>query len=142
MQQKIEALAPDELARVESQRAWVRDHYDEIVRHHYETVDGKLRLLDTILRSNWINPTETRKLQCLGITFGDALAQKMGLVWVAVEDAYGRDPALRDEETSIVTFPMTTISKRVERGETVDVRRLFDAACQSIARVRASLKGQ
>jgi len=65
----------------------------------------------------------------------------MELVWVAIEDAYGRDPALRDEETSIVTFPMTTISKRVERGETVDVRGLFDAACQSIARLRAVLKG-
>jgi hypothetical protein len=142
MQQKIEALAPDEVARVESQRAWVRDHYDEAVRHHYETVDGKLRVLDTILRSSWIEATETWKLQCLGITFGDALAQKMGLVWVAVEDAYGRDPALRDEETSIVTFPMTTISKRVERGETVDVRRLLDAACQSIARLRAELMGR
>jgi hypothetical protein len=142
MQQKIEALAPEEVARVENERAWVRDHYEEAVRHHYETVDGKLRLLDTIIRSNWIKPTETRKLQCLGITFGDALAQKMGLVCLAVEDAYGRDPALRDEETSIIAFPMTTISKRVERGETVDVRGLFDAACQSIARLRADLKGR
>jgi hypothetical protein len=140
MQQKIEAMTPDEVARVESQRAWVRDHYDEAARHHYETVDGKLRLLDTILCSHWIEPSETWKLQCLGITFGDALAQKMGLVWVAVEDAYGRDPALRDEKTSIVTFPLTTISKRIERGETVDVRRLFDAACQSITQLRAELK--
>ena len=119
----------------------MRDHYEEAVRHHYETVDGKLRLLDTIIRSNWIKPTETRKLQCLGISFGDALAQKLGLVWVAVEDAHGRDPALRDENTSIVTFPMTTISKRIERGETVDVGRLFDAACQSITRLRANLTG-
>ena len=141
MQQKIDGLAPSEAARVETQRSWVRDHYDEAVRHHYETVDGKLRLLDTILRSNRIEPSETWKLQCLGITFGDALAQRLGLVWVAVEDEHGRDPALRDEDTSIVTFPMTTISKRVERGEAVDVRRLFDMACQSITRLRANLKG-
>jgi hypothetical protein len=141
MQQKIEALAPDEVVRVENQRSWVRDHYDDAARHHYETVEGKLRLLDTILRSNWIEPSETWKLQCLGITFGDAMAQKLGLVWVAVEDEHGRDPALRDEETSIVAFPMTTISKRIESGETVDVKQLFDMACQGVAGLRATLKG-
>jgi hypothetical protein len=69
------------------------------------------------------------------------MAQKLGLVWVAVEDEHGRDPALRDEETSIVAFPMTTISKRIESGETVDVKQLFDMACQGVAGLRATLKG-
>jgi hypothetical protein len=133
-------LTPQDVARLEKQRAWVRDHYDAGARHHYETVEGKLRLLDTVLRSNWIEAGETWKLQSLGITFGDALAQKMGLVWVSVEDAYGRDPALRDEGTSIVTFPMTMISKRIERGETVDAQKLFDAACQDISRLRGKPK--
>jgi hypothetical protein len=142
MEQKIEALAPDDLARVEKQRVWVRDHYDAAARHHYETVEGKLRLLDTIIRSKWIEPSETWKLQSLGITFGDALAQQLGLVWVAVEDEHGRDPALHDQGTSIVAFPMTTISKRIERGEGVDVRVLFDAACQSVTRLRSELKGR
>ena len=96
MEQKIGALPLDDAMRVEKQRAWVRDHYEPAVRHNYETIDGKLRLLDTIIRSNWIEPTETWKLQSLGITFGDALAQKMGLAWVAVEDEHGRDPALQD----------------------------------------------
>ena len=141
MQQKIEALTPDDVARLERQRGWVRDHYDDDARHQYETLEGKLRLLDTILRSNWIQASETWKLQSLGITFGDALAQKMDLVWVAVEDELGRDPALRDEGASIVIFPMTMISKRVERGEAIDVRRLFDAACQDTSRLRAKLKG-
>jgi uncharacterized protein DUF3806 len=142
MEQKIEALAPDDVAHVEKQRAWVRDHYDAAARHQYETVEGKLRLLDTIIRSKWIEPGETWKLQSLGITFGDALAQELGLAWVAVEDADGRDPALHDQGTSIVAFPMTTISKRIERGETVDVRALFDVACQSVTRLRSELKGR
>src|SRR6476646_11374654 len=112
MEQKIEALAPDDVAHLEKQRVWVRDHYDAAARHQYETVEGKLRLLDTIIRSKWIEPSETWKLQSLGVTFGDALAQELGLAWVAVEDEHGRDPALRDPGTSIVAFPMTTISKR------------------------------
>ena len=140
MQQKIEALTADDVARLEKQRGWVGDHYDASARHEYETVAGKLRLLDTVLRSNWVEATETWKLQSLGITFGDALAQMMGLQWVAIEDAQGRDPAFRDEVTSIVAFPMTTISKRIERGETVDVLALFDAACQDISRLRSKLK--
>jgi hypothetical protein len=142
MEQKIEALTPYDLARMEKQRVWVRDHYDVVARNQYDTVEGKLRLLDTIIRSKWIEPSETWKLQSLGITFGDALAQELGLIWVAVEDEHGRDPALRDKGTSIVMFPMTTLSKRIERGETVDVCTLFGAACESVARLRSELKGR
>jgi hypothetical protein len=141
MKQKIEAFAPEDAPRVEKQRAWVRDHYDAAARHQYETVEGKLRLLDTIIRSQWIEPGETWKLQSLGITFGDALAQQLGLAWVTVEDEHGRDPALHDEGTSIVMFPLTMISKRIERGEAVDVLALFKAACQDVTRLRSELKG-
>ncbi|HTO63278.1 MAG TPA: DUF3806 domain-containing protein [Bradyrhizobium sp.] len=103
--------------------------------------EGKLRLLDTIVRSDWIARDETWKLQSLGVTFGDALVQKLGLPWVTVEDEYGSGPALHDEGTTIVVFPLTTISKRVERGDAVDVRELFDQACGSITRLRNELKG-
>src|SRR6516165_12396147 len=95
MTQKIEALLAEDAHSLEQQRTWVRDHYEPDARHQYETIEGKLRLLDTIIRASWIDPTETWKLQSLGITFGDALVQKMGLSWVMVEDEYGRDPALR-----------------------------------------------
>ena len=111
MEQKIEPLSADDAAGVEKQRTWVRDHYDPAARHHYDTLEGKLRLLDTILGQNWIKPDETWKLQSLGIAFGDALAQEMGLHWVAVEDEYGRDPALQDPGTTIVMFPLTQSRK-------------------------------
>jgi hypothetical protein len=111
MGQKIAAMSADDAAHIEKQRAWVREHYDANARHHYQTVDGKLRLLETIVHSGWIAPNETWKLQSLGITFGDALAQKMGLMWVTVEDEYGIDPALHDQNTTIVVYPLTTISK-------------------------------
>jgi hypothetical protein len=140
MEQKIEAPSLDDAMHVEKQRAWVRDHYEPAARHNYETIDGKLRLLETIIRSNWIEPTETWKLQSLGVTFGDALAQKMGLAWVAVEDEHGRSRALQDAGTSIIVFPTTTISKRIERGEQVDVQGLFETACRSIVELRAKLR--
>jgi hypothetical protein len=140
--QRVEALSPDEIALVEKQRSWVRDHFDAGARHQYQTVEGKLRLLDTIIRSGRVEATGTWKLQSLGITFGDALCEKLELRWVAVDDEYGRDPALCDEGTALIIFPMTTISKRVEGGETVNVRGLFDQACQSIIDLRSKFHGE
>jgi len=134
--QKLQSLNSDDIADLEAKRTWVRDHYDEAAQHKYNTLDGKLRLLDTILQNGWIAPDETLKLQCLGVTFGDALAQRLGLTWVAVEDEYGRDPALTLDGTSVRVFPLTSISKRVERGENVEVYQLFEAACAAIERVR------
>ena len=132
MEQKVEDLSQDDITRVEAQRKWVREHYPPESESKYQSLEGKLVLLDTILKNKWINPNETVKLQCLGITFGDALAQKLGLKWVAVEDEYGRDPALIVEGTSIITFPLTSISKRIERGEDIDVFNLFDTACAKL----------
>lgn len=65
---------------------------------------------------------------------GDALAQKLGMIWVAVDDEYGRTPALSFSlaNTSIILFPTTMISKRIEIGEEVDVRELFDGICEMI----------
>jgi hypothetical protein len=132
MDRKIGPLNADDVAHLEAKRKWVREHYDETARHEYETLEGKLVLLETILRNKWVEPTETVKLQCLGVALGDALAQKLGLQWVAVEDEYGRDPALSLVGTSLLVFPMTSISKRIERGGEIDMRRLFESACETI----------
>jgi hypothetical protein len=102
-------------------------------------LEGKIELLETILGASWINPDETWKLQSLGVTFGDALAQKLALHWITVEDEHGNDPALHDPGTTIILFPLTSISKRIERGEPVNVRTLFDEACATVDRLRAEL---
>lgn len=134
--EKFEPLNADDSTDLEAKRSWVRNHYDERARHKYDTLDGKLRLLDTILRNKWIASSETLKLQCLGITFGDALVQKLGLAWIAVEDDFGRDPALTLEGTSVRVFPLTSISKRIERGDEVDIHQLFEDACRTVERLR------
>jgi hypothetical protein len=50
-----------------------------------------------------------------------------------VEDQYGRDPAIRYKESSLLVFPMTMISKRVEDGEAFDVSELFDGLAKQLA---------
>ncbi len=136
MSQKLLDLTADDISRLEAQRKWVREHYPPESEHKYESLAGKLALINTIIQNNWIEPSETIKLQSLGVTFGDALVQKLGLKWIVVEDEYGRDPALFFEGTSIITFPLTMISKRVERGENVDVYELFRQALTNLSALK------
>jgi hypothetical protein len=136
MTQKVGQLDAADAKRLEAQRTWVREHFAPEARHEYDSLGGKLRLLDTIVAAKWIAPSETVKLQSLGVTFGDVLVQGLGAEWVIVEDEHGRDPAVAIAGTSILLYPLTSISKRVERGEDVDVHSLYQAACDTVARVR------
>ncbi len=136
MEQKIENPNPEDQTYVEVKRQWVKDHYEPDAQHKYDTVEGKLVLLDTIIQNKWIEPEETVKLQNLGITFGDALAQQLNLKWMAVEDDCGRDPCLILKGTSIVLFPLTMISKRIEQGEDVDVYHMFNRICGNVEEIK------
>ena len=138
MSQRIHVPNAEELARIEAQRAWVRNHFEPDARGQYDSLEGKLRLLDTIVRSKWIERNETVKLQCLGITLGDAVVQEFAMRWVTVEDEYGRDPAVELPGTSILVFPLTMISKRIEQGEEVDIYDLFDGLCTKVREMKAN----
>ena len=140
MNQTTETPTTEDLSEIEAMRTWVREHYTPETRHLYDSVSGKINLLETILANPWIEPTETLKLQCLGITLGDALAQQLGpewINWVMVSDEYGRDPALQVTGTSILIFPLTMISKRIEAGEKVIVGEMFN---QTILKIKDILR--
>lgn len=139
MEQKIENLEFNDLVRIEDQRSWVRDHFTPESHHKYNDSSEKLRLIDIILKEKWIEPDETYKLQCLGITFGDILVQEVGLKWVVVideVDSYERTPALKLEGTTIIVFPLTMISKRIENGEDVDIYSLFGDTWKTIEKLK------
>jgi len=122
-------LRAEERERLESARNWIKGHYDNEPDECYKPLESKLFVIDAILKNGWVGHHETWKLQALGIAFGDALAQKLMLAWVTVDDEYGCDPALNWPGTSLYSYPLTTISKRIERGEAVHVQELFDATC-------------
>lgn len=135
MNQRVLPLAGKLALDVEAKRRWVLGHYESDPVASYSTVKAKLALLDTILSNGWVEQGETVKLQALGVAFGDALAQELGLAWVAVDDEHGCDPALILEGTSLTVFPLTSISKHVEAGDSVDIYELFAVACSTIRRV-------
>jgi Domain of unknown function (DUF3806) len=123
--------------RLHDQRAVVEGYLaDDASKAKYKTAAGKLGTLRAILDGNVFNAKQTHELQCLGIVLGDAFVLDLGMEWVMVEDAHGRDPAVRVPGTSIILFPLTMISKRVERGEKVDVFDLFNGIAADVEAVR------
>jgi hypothetical protein len=64
----------------------------------------------------------------------------MGMEWIMVEDEYGRDPAVRLPNTTIILYPMTMISKRIERGEKVDVFELYNSAAAQVEALKGTAK--
>ena len=137
--QKIELLNADDLARVAKQRLVTEKYLGGDISNleKYQSVAGKLGLLRALLNQNVFKPTQTYELQCMGIIFGDALVQHCGVEWRVVEDQYGRDPCVQVPGSTVVLFPLTMVSKRIEKGETVDV---FDLFNQTVAKI-VELKG-
>ena len=98
----------------------------------YSQSTKDLTILQKIIDSKVLSPSETWELQSLGVVFGDIFAEEYGLRWVIVVDEYGRDPALRYMDTSNLVFPITMISKRVEDGKEVDLMAIYDAVSDYI----------
>ncbi|MCE3225563.1 MAG: hypothetical protein K0S32_114 [Bacteroidetes bacterium] len=137
--QKISELTDEMAQSIKAKRDWVRNHYTPENLNEYDSVKGKLTLLDTILKSNWIDKKDKVKLQCLGITLGDTLIQDMNFIWVQVEDEYGTDPAIQLPDTTIILFPLTMISKRIEANETVDINELYVGLKEKVNEIRTNI---
>lgn len=129
-EQTISALTEDDHQRLDDQREVVTRYLTEESKPKFETAPGKLGTLRALLEAEVFQPDQTYELQSMGIVFGDVFVQDMGFSWVMVEDEYGRDPAIKYQDTSIILFPLTMISKRVERGEDVDVFDLYNGVAE------------
>ena len=135
--QKISALTDADQQRLRDQREVVESYLaDDSSRQKYQTIAGKLGTIRAILQESSLKPSQTYELQCLGVVLGDAYVQDMKMEWIIVEEPHRRDPAIRFPGTSIVLFPLTMISKRVERGETVDVFDLYNEIAAQVDQLR------
>jgi Domain of unknown function (DUF3806) len=135
--QKVTALTDADQQRLQQQRAVVEKFLgDDASRQKYQKAEGKLGTIRAVLQANVFKPNQTYELQCLGIVLGDAFVQELKMEWVMVEDHYGRDPAVRLPSTTIILFPLTMISKRIERGEQVEVFELFNGVAAQVDEIK------
>jgi Domain of unknown function (DUF3806) len=135
--QKLSALTEGDQQRLRDRRAVVEAQLgNEDAKQKYQTAAGKLGTLRAILQAGVFKRGQTHELQCLGVVLGDAFVQELGMEWIIVEDEYGRDPAVRMPGTSIILYPLTMISKRIERGEQVDVFELFNGVAGQVEELK------
>jgi len=91
-----------------------------------------LVVLQHLIDDQVFNKTQTYELQCLGVAFGDVLASEFPLRWVMVTDEYGTDPTLRYKKMVFQINALTMISKRIERNESVNLRKLLEITGQQL----------
>ena len=131
MEQKVEALEGKDKSELEERRAWV--YGTNASMSDFPSVEEKLDLLAAMLDSGYIKPEHEWQLKSLGVVFGDVLAQSMDLIWVMVDDEYGRSAALMVPKTTILLFPITALLKRLEDGEKIDVRELYSGFYEKVS---------
>ena len=93
--------------------------------------------LQTIVDSAQIPIDHSQELESLGIVFGKVFVNATANYdWWVMEDEYGKDVCIRYKETSLLIFPQTMLSKRIEDGAVLNVIDLFNDIRQELDRIK------
>lgn len=138
MNQRIEAPNSEDIDHIARQLLHASALVEEVAGAGLSGDLSDLAMLQNVLDKKVIEREATYSLQALGIAFGKVFVNNNeGYDWWMVEDEYGRDPAVRYRDTSLLVFPQTMISKRVEDGEGVAVVELYEGLKDQLQRVLA-----
>ena len=133
MDQRIEAPTASDIDRIAKQLIHAESVVTDIAGRAFDGSRADLSAIQSVLDAGSVERDATYTLQSLGMAFGKVfIEQHDGFDWWMVEDEYGRDPAIRFGQTSLLAFPQTMISKRIEDGERVDIEDLFDGLSQRL----------
>jgi hypothetical protein len=137
MTQKIEAPSGEDIERIAQQLLHAQEVVLEATGSQLSGGMADLSLLQRVLDFKFLEPEATYSLQALGIAFGKVFVENNAHYdWWMIEDEYGRDPAIRYKETTLLVFPQTMLSKRVEEGEDVDVEAMYSGLCEQLEEIR------
>jgi len=93
--------------------------------------------LQTIVDSAQIPINHSQELESLGIVFGKVFVNATANYdWWVMEDEYGKDVCIRYKETSLLIFPQTMLSKRIEDDDVLNVIDLFNDIRQELDRIK------
>lgn len=137
MSQSIEAPTDADIDRIAHQLIHASDLVQEATGVELTGSLRDLGLIQSVLDAKLGEAEATYSLQALGMAFGKVLIENNDFFdWWMVEDEYGRDPAIRYKETTLLVFPQTMLSKRVEDGEAVAVQEMYEGLCERLEEMR------
>ena len=137
--QTLLALTAEDSENLAQRRSLIELYLADNSRQKYQTSAGKLGLLRALLTKQVFSPNQTYELQSMGVVLGDVFAQELGMNWIVVENSPGKDFALQYPNTTILLYPLTMISKRIEAGEAVDVFDMFNYLAGEIKEILQEL---
>ncbi|ATQ67105.1 MULTISPECIES: DUF3806 domain-containing protein [Methylosinus] len=126
LSESIRELNADENSFFDFWRAQLRQMLPEQERSIIDSTTGKLTVIQLVLEH--ATAEEHELLQGLGVLFGDALADELGLRWVVTTDHFGTAPVVIRPGTSLKIGAFSMIEKRVVNGDVpIEVGVLFEA---------------
>jgi hypothetical protein len=131
-QSQILGLSKEDRTELQGRLDWVRS----LIHKRYGLTislrkSADLVVLQRIVDERVIAQRDVFSQQSLGLAFGNTVVYGLGYHWVKVVDELGTDFAMQFRDTSIIGFPLTSISKRVEQGKKVDLKGLYDFYARS-----------
>lgn len=129
--QKIEAPNESDVDGIARALIHAENVISEALGSKLDGSRADLLLLQKLLDAGTVEREATYTLQALGMAFGKVfIKENPAYDWWMVQDEFGRDPAIRYKRSSLLAYPRTMISKRIEEGEAVNVTELFDGLCR------------
>lgn len=138
MTQTIEAPNSEDIERIALLLVHAAGLVEQATGEALTSAPEDLDLIQRTLDAGPLPKDATYSLQALGAALGKVfVGENEGYDWWMVQDEYGRDPAIRYRETSLLVFPQTMISKRIEEGQPVAMRNLYSDLKSRLATIRA-----
>jgi hypothetical protein len=113
--------------------ALLRSRYGDVRLLHTE---DDLRLLQRLQDDGILQADQRETLECVGVAFGQVLAKQSALRWVIVEWEGERVLGLQYPNTTVIVFPDSMISKRINRGERVEFASLFQSVVEQVEQMK------
>jgi hypothetical protein len=138
MDQKIEKPGTADLQDIAAQLMHASELVAEATGAPLRSDESDLPRLQSVIDSRLVEREATYSLQSLGLAFGKVFLRiRPDFDWWMVEDEFGRDPAIRYKKTTLLLFPKTMLSKRIEDGEQVDVAEIYEGLVEMVREVIA-----
>jgi hypothetical protein len=116
--QKIVVVTGNELTVLESLANYGKEFVNKYLP---EEINFDLKAHDRAFRAWQISKppkhSDEEVIKIIGGYLGNKLVTDLNMEWVTVTDEYGIDYAVRSKSTEVISFPFSTVMKRVESGE-------------------------
>ena len=136
--QSLEYLSTTDMLQIESQREWVREHYLPESRDKYNTIEGKLSIIDAILLGSANSVLTADRQRALEIVFADALTQDTDAQWAIVVEGEVRTPVLLIPGSQAIVMPLVCFAQLQLAKDLADLRLIFERTVLSIHQQKAT----